>query len=138
MSGLAQLTRILGTIVAPTTLLTSVLFYFGWMHAYWFFDYFGVNSTVLGLTTQDYLMRALDGLWVPMTVVAGAGLLVLWGHAVLRGRLATISPDVLRVLVLAMAMGEVDGVDPVWWTPEMRDLPSRWDSMPRPLRFSHA
>jgi hypothetical protein len=104
VSSLAQLARILGTIVAPTTLLTSVLFYFGWMHAYHFFDYFGVNSTVLGLTTQDYLMRSLDGLFVPMTVVACAGLLVLWGHAVLRARLADGSrPWVLRVLVPAMA-----------------------------------
>jgi hypothetical protein len=114
-SGLAQLTRILGTIVAPTTLLTSVLFYFGWMHSYWFFNYFGVNSTVLGLTTEDYLMRALDGLWVPMTVVAGAGLLVLWGHAVLRGRLATISPSVLRALVAAMAaLGLILAVAGLW------------------------
>ena len=87
-SGLAQLTRILGAVVAPTTLVTSVLFYFGWMHAYHFFDYFGVNSTVLGLTTQDYLMRSLDGLFVPMTVLAGTALLALWGHAVLRARLA--------------------------------------------------
>jgi hypothetical protein len=115
MSGLAQLTRILGTIVAPTTLLTSVLFYFGWMHAYWFFDYFGVNSTVLGLTTEDYLMRALDGLWVPMTVVACAGLLVLWGHAVLRGRLAAISPGVLRLLVAGMAvLGLILAVGGLW------------------------
>lgn len=91
-AGLAQLARILGAVVAPTTLLTSVLFYFGWMHAYHFFDYFGVNSTVLGLTTQDYLMRALDGLFVPMTVVAVVGLLVLWGHAVLRARLADQVP----------------------------------------------
>jgi hypothetical protein len=115
VSGLAQLMRILGTVVAPTTLLTSVLFYFGWMHAYWFFNYFGVNSTVLGLTTEDYLMRALDGLWVPMTLVAGAGLLVLWGHAVLRTRLATISPGVLRVLVSAMAaLGLVLAVAGLW------------------------
>lgn len=115
MSGLAQLIRILGTIVAPTTLITSVLFYFGWMHAYWVFDYFGVNSTVLGLTTEDYLMRALDGLWVPMTVVASAGLLVLWGHAVLRGRLATISPGVLGVLVAAMAaLGLILAVSGLW------------------------
>lgn len=104
VTGLAQLTRILGAVVAPTTLLTSVLFYFGWMHAYHFFDYFGVNSTVLGLTTQDYLMRALDGLFVPMTVVACAGLLVLWGHTVLRARLASgARPWMLRVVVPVMA-----------------------------------
>jgi hypothetical protein len=91
--------------VAPTTLLTSVLFYFGWGHAYNFFDYFGVNSTVLGLTTQDYLMRSLDGLFVPMTVVACAALLVLWGHGLLRARLAAGSPpQVLRSLVPVMAI----------------------------------
>src|SRR6266545_5733561 len=87
-AGLPQLTRILGTIVAPTTLLTSLLFYFGWSHAYWFFDYFGVNSTLLGLTTRDYVQRSLDGLFVPLTVVACAGLLALWGHTMLRARLA--------------------------------------------------
>jgi hypothetical protein len=87
ISGLPQLLRMVGVVAAPTTLLTSLLFYFGWSHAYWFFDYFGVNSTLLGLTTRDYMMRSLDGLFVPMTVVACAGLLVLWGHAMLRARL---------------------------------------------------
>jgi hypothetical protein len=107
-ASLPQLTKILGTVVAPTTLLTSLLFYFGWSHAYWFFDYFGVNSTLLGLTTRDYVQRSLDGLFVPMTVVACAGLLVLWGHALLRIRLAAGSrPRVLRVLVPAMAVGGV-------------------------------
>jgi hypothetical protein len=42
-SGLPQLARLLGTVVAPTTLLTSLLFYFGWSHAYYFYDYFGVT-----------------------------------------------------------------------------------------------
>jgi hypothetical protein len=115
-SGLAHLTRILGTIVAPTTLLTSVLFYFGWMHAFWFFDYLGVNSTVLGLTTEDYLIRAVDGLWVPMTVVACAALVVVWGHEVLRARLAAgASPRLLRVLPAAMAgVGLVLAVAGLW------------------------
>jgi hypothetical protein len=104
-SGIGQLARIVGTVVAPTTLLTSVLFYFGWGHAYNFFDYFGVNSTVLGLTTQDYLMRSLDGLFVPMTVVACAGLLMLWGHGLVRARLATgAPPKILRSLVSGMAI----------------------------------
>jgi hypothetical protein len=105
MNSLPQLTTILGTIVAPTTLLTALLFYFGWSHAYWFFDYFGVNSTLLGLTTRDYVQRSLDGLFVPMTVVACAGLLVMWGHAALHARLAAGSrPRVLRVLVPATAV----------------------------------
>jgi hypothetical protein len=103
-SGLPQLTRILGAVVAPTTLLTSLLFYFGWSRAYWFYIYFGVNSTLLDLTTRDYVQISLDALFVPITVVAFAGLLVLWGHAMLRVRLSAGSePRLLRVGIPAMA-----------------------------------
>ncbi|MFK4069512.1 hypothetical protein [Streptomyces sp. NPDC029674] len=85
--GIQQLWTIVGTIIAPTSMITALLYYFGWHHAYWFFDYYGVNSTVLGFGTTDYLMRSLDALYVPLTVTAGAALLVLWGHELLRGRL---------------------------------------------------
>src|SRR5262245_47160433 len=65
-SGLPQVTRVFAAIVAPTTLVTSLLFYFGWMYVYWYFDYFGVHSTLLGLTTTDYIMQTADALFVPM------------------------------------------------------------------------
>ena len=45
---ISRLAKILGNVVAPTTALTALLFYFGWSHAYWFFDYFGVNSPCSG------------------------------------------------------------------------------------------
>ena len=48
--------RLLGKVIAPVTLLTALLFYFGWSFAYWFFDYLGVHSTLLSLTSQDFLM----------------------------------------------------------------------------------
>jgi hypothetical protein len=102
--GLSQLTKILGSFVAPTTLLTALLYYFGWSHAYWFFDYFGVNSTVLGLTTEDYLMRSVDALFVPMTACATAGLLALWGHTLLQaGISAGYQPRWLRLIMPALA-----------------------------------
>jgi hypothetical protein len=101
---LSQLSRIVGGIVAPTTLLTSLLVFFGWSHAFWFFNYFGINATLLDLTTQDYLRRSRDGLFIPMTVVACAGLLGLWGHAMLRDRLGARSgPGRLGLLVPATA-----------------------------------
>jgi hypothetical protein len=100
VSGLPQVARLVGSIVAPTTLLTALLFYFGWSHAYWFFAYFGVNSTVLGLTTQDYLIRSIDGLFVPLTVVTSIGLLARWAHIVFKIRLAPKSRvAVSRVLM---------------------------------------
>jgi hypothetical protein len=67
-----------GAVIAPTTVLTALLFYFGMLHAYWFFQYFGVNYTVLGLATQDYLLRSADGLFVPLTVLGGAALIISW------------------------------------------------------------
>ena len=103
-SGIPQLAKILGGIVAPSTLVTALLYYFGWLFAYWFFRYFGVDSTVLGLTPVDYVMRSVDVLFIPMTVTAGIALLAFWGNAVLRARLIAGSrPAALRVLGPAFA-----------------------------------
>lgn len=73
--------QVVSSVVAPTTLLTAVLFYFGWNYSYWFFDHFGVDISLVGLTTQDYMMRSVDALFVPMVVLLSAGLLLLWVHA---------------------------------------------------------
>ncbi|MER6179491.1 hypothetical protein [Streptomyces sp. NPDC001652] len=84
--------------------MTALLYYFGYWHAYWFFDYFGVNSTMLGFGTVDYLIRSLDALFVPMVVVAAGGFVVLWGHQLLRTRLASgMSPHVLHILLPVFA-----------------------------------
>jgi hypothetical protein len=87
--GLPALARILGSVVAPTTLLTALLYYFGYMHAWFFFGYFGLNSTTLGFSTVDYLMRSVDALFIPVTSAAILGLLALWGNALLVPRLRT-------------------------------------------------
>jgi hypothetical protein len=80
---LPQLARVLGGVVAPTTLLTALLYYFGWLHAYYLFGYFGVNSTALGFNTVDYLMRSVDALYVPLAAALIVALLALWGNAAL-------------------------------------------------------
>jgi hypothetical protein len=114
-SGLPQLVNLLGTVVAPTTLLTSLLFYFGWSHAYYFYDYFGVNSTLLGLGTRDYVQKAVDGLFVPLLVLAGAGLLALWAHSLLRAHLALGSRHrALRLVAGMAAVGLVLAVGGFW------------------------
>ena len=77
---LPSVTRLLTEIVAPTTLVTGLLFFFGWGHAYWFFHYFGVDSAALGLGQADYLMRSVDGLFVPLAGLAVLALAVAWGR----------------------------------------------------------
>jgi hypothetical protein len=101
-SGLPQVTRFLAAVVAPTTLVTGLLFYFGWMHAYWFFDYFGVSSTLLGLGTVDLVMRSVDALFVPAIVLGFAVLAGLWLHGGLRSRLTVRRRSLVPRLVVAM------------------------------------
>jgi hypothetical protein len=104
-SGLPEVTKILAAVVAQTTLVTSLLYYFGWMHAYWFFGYFGVNSTLLGLGSVDFVMRSADALFVPMIVFAFAGLILLWLHAALRAQLGDgLRSSVVPRLVPAAAV----------------------------------
>lgn len=79
-AALPQVLKIVGTVVAPTTLLTALMFYFGRQWATGFFRYFGVQSTVLDLTIQDYLIRSVDGLIIPLIIVVGAALVALWIH----------------------------------------------------------
>jgi len=80
---LPKILKIAGAVVAPTTMLTALLFYFGQAYANGSFEYFGVNFTVLDLTVQDYLIRSVDGLIIPLIIIAGAILLVLWIHQLL-------------------------------------------------------
>lgn len=106
--GLNQIAKVFGSIVAPTTLFTALLYYFGWNHAYWLFNYFGVNSTVLGLTTGDYLQRSVDALFVPMSVIGAGGLLAMWGNAEIHSRLAAGSrPRLLRIALPIIASAGV-------------------------------
>ena len=103
---LRSLLQLVGSVVAPTTLLTALLFYFGWAHAYWFFHHFGIDISLLGLTTQDYVMRSVDALFVPLTVVLSVGALLLWGHRRVTARLFA-GPDRekrLRRSAMAVAM----------------------------------
>ena len=92
----ASLLKVAGSVVAPTTFVTALLIYFGWSHAYSFFNYFGINSTVLELTTQDYLMRSVDGLFIPLTVLAGIGMVGIWAHRLLRRWIPTQWQEVGR------------------------------------------
>lgn len=93
---------VLGSVVAPAALVTALMYVFGLLHAYWFFQRFGVDYTVMGLTTQDYLLRSQDGLFVPLVAVAAVGLGLLWTWALVPMRVAgRVTPAVLHRLAPA-------------------------------------
>ncbi|GGT02069.1 hypothetical protein GCM10010156_70000 [Planobispora rosea] len=104
-AGLGTLAQLLGTVVAPTSLLTALLYFFGWNYTYWLFHEFGVNATVLGFSTVDYLINSQQVLFVPLTAAALITLVALWAHAALRARIAAGAQSrLLRHAVPAMML----------------------------------
>jgi hypothetical protein len=104
-AALPQTLKILGSVVAPTTLLTALMYYFGRQAYAGLFWYFGADVTVLDLTVQDYLNNSVAGFIPPLIAAAGAALLALWVHQLLVETLPTaIRRIVLRVLISAAAI----------------------------------
>jgi hypothetical protein len=73
-----RILRLVGTVVAPTTLLTGLLFYFGQTYVAGYCRYFGVNFTTLDLSVRDYLIRSVEGVFLPLVLAAALALVVFW------------------------------------------------------------
>jgi hypothetical protein len=120
-AGFSRLVRILGQFVAPTTLLTALLFYFGWAHVYWFFDYFGVDSSVLAPSTREYALRSVDSLFIPLIAVAIVGLALMWGYIALpervrhgrRSRSQLVALVTVGILVLLNGLSRLVVITPL-------------------------
>jgi len=104
-----SLFQMIGSVVAPTTMLTALLFYFGWAYSATFFEHFGLHISVMGLTTQDYLMNSVQALFVPMAVSFSAGLLIVWVHTRLKVRFF-VGPHARRRLRLAAGAAGLSGL----------------------------
>ena len=76
-----------GSIVAPATAISTLLFYFGYVSSRAQYDYFGIDVDLVGLTTQDYVMRSPQPLLVPLLVITLACALLLGAHVLVRRRL---------------------------------------------------
>ncbi|KAF2415471.1 hypothetical protein B2K11_19985 [Microbacterium sp. B35-30] len=73
-----QVVKSVAAIITPLTLITALMYYFGLIHAYWFFSTFGVDYTVFNLSPEDYIIRSADGLIFPFCVAALAILALTW------------------------------------------------------------
>jgi len=73
--------ELIGLVVAPTTLVTALAYYFGWVLTNSRASYFGIDASALGYSTQDYLLRSADALFVPLGSVFVLALGGVWLHA---------------------------------------------------------
>jgi hypothetical protein len=72
--------ELLALVATPTTLLIALAFYFGWKLTESRAAYFGIDYSTLGFSTQDYLLRSADALYVPLGGIVVAGLVALAAH----------------------------------------------------------
>ena len=70
-------------VVAPTTLFTALLYYFGWVYTNARALYFGLDPSALGFSTQDYLLRSIEPVFFPLSVLLIVALVLLAAHRAL-------------------------------------------------------
>ena len=54
------------SVVAPLSLITALLFYFGYASSRAQYEYFGIDVDTIGLSSQDYAMRSPQALLTPL------------------------------------------------------------------------
>src|ERR687897_3440807 len=104
-------------IVTPVTLITALLFYFGYVSARSRYEYFGIDVDTIGLSTQDYVMRSPQPLLVPLlvlTLVAVAGLLL---HNAIRAKAGLVA---VRRARLGGVVGPALGGNGLFFYPPLR------------------
>jgi hypothetical protein len=75
--------RALGLLVAPTTLVTALLYYFGRISSAAYFFHFAVQQSALGFSPTDYLLRSADPMVRPLVGLAVVAMIAIAGHALL-------------------------------------------------------
>ena len=69
--------QLVGAFVAPTTTITAMLYYFGWVRASTFYGYFGVDvSKTLGFSAADYVRNSSTVVFTPFAFILLGSLLV--------------------------------------------------------------
>lgn len=73
--------RGIGTVVAPTSAVTALLYYFGWTRTSVEAAQLGLDDSLLGYSTQDYLLRSMSSMLAPLVIGLMVTLAGLGAHA---------------------------------------------------------
>lgn len=73
----------LSVFVAPPTLVIALAYWFGWTLTDARSRYFGIDSSTLGYSTTDYLLRSADAAFVPVAVILLAVLAAISLHGLI-------------------------------------------------------
>ncbi len=93
------------------TLITALAYYFGYRREEAFAGYFGIETSALGFTTRDYVLRSVDALFVPVTVILLVAFGAVFLHALVGRRLDSLDRvDVAPIAAVAGLCALVLGI----------------------------
>jgi hypothetical protein len=134
-AGFSGLSRILGQATASITLVLGLMIYFGWVRTSVLFDVFGISSSTLGLSFQDYALRSVNSTVRPLAAVLLALVVVRPLHRAVLAVARTspcariLGPRILLLvglLVMAVGLGGFVG---------LLDFDVEWPVVPMALGF---
>jgi hypothetical protein len=71
---------VLGALGAVITLVTAVMFYFGWRRSDVQAQAMGIDVSLFGYSSQDYVLQSISSFYLTLLVLAGIGLGCVWLH----------------------------------------------------------
>lgn len=61
--------QLIGSVIAPSAVVTGLLYYFGYAYNEALYGYFGIDQTTLGLSTQSYLLKSSYPMLWPLIAI---------------------------------------------------------------------
>ena len=86
------------SVVAPITVISALLFYFGYVSSRAQYAYFGVDVDTIGLSTQDYVMRSPQPLLVPLLTLVMIAVALVALHLAVSAWVARARPERARTV----------------------------------------
>jgi heme/copper-type cytochrome/quinol oxidase subunit 2 len=86
------------SVVAPITVISALLFYFGYVSSRAQYAYFGVDVDTIGLGTQDYVMRSPQPLLVPLLTLVMIAVALVALHLAVSAWVARARPERARTV----------------------------------------
>jgi hypothetical protein len=116
---------VIGAVVAPTTIITALCYYFGYVYTRKKLAFFGVDCDALGFTTSDYVVGSVGVLYAPLLLLIVGWFAAVWvgayaGRFIRSGRQPRLIRTGGRVMLALGAIFVVTGVTGVvvpWLTP---------------------
>ena len=100
-----RLLSVLAAVIAPATLITALAYYFGYRRERAFAGFFGIDVSALGFSTNDYVLRSVDSLFVPVSVVLLVAFAAVFLHALAGNRLHRVNLTPVAAVVGLVALG---------------------------------